>query len=625
MKASIGVICFCLSSIFSVLHAAEISQKRVAEQQPSYEELQSPHNDRSVVVKFNRGQLLAINNEQQMSGLDKTSLHELENTLGSHGAVLKPMFSASTDDIRSLTAKAQENTERELTDLTLYFLALVEDSKHSSELAYELGQLDFIEYAVPVRSSVLPNNRLYQTSVDISPRTQDLSNLQVYKNDAPLGIELPKQGSLQGTDGSELSIVDVEQGWILDHEDLVMSEQKILAPSDFVSFVPNAMLGGTGIDHGTAVLGILAASPNQHGMTGIVPRADIWVSPEIYLNAASSVTRDNLIVNRFDAIMRAIRHLDHGDILVLELQTRSCGSENYGPAEWDRPVFDLVEIATAEGIVVVAAAGNGGLNLDSSDCKSRFDRQQVDSGAIIVGASYSNNARHKLPTSSFGERVDVHAWGENIATLGYNYGGISPVSYDERQSYTDDFGGTSGATAIVAAAAASIQSRVKYCQREALTSQEMRALLVKTGTAQQAAPPLYLNQHIGPQPNVLSALLEERVVGYCLNLPNTTPATMSVSQSTGSFGSSRTVTVKNMNGERVYFRAEIGNSDVSPYMTVTPSRDYIPAYGSIDLTVSIRGSASYNIPRGSHTAYLDIYEQGGTRPYTYRLPVRVRN
>ena len=625
MKALICAFCYLFGAIFSAVLAAENYQPRVPEQQQDYEALQSEHNDRSVVIKFNRGLSIAIDKEKKLSGLDAAALVALEKILVSHGAVIKPMFSVSLEEIRSLTKKAQENSENELTDLTLYFLASVKYQKHSSELAHQLGRLEFVEYANPVRRSSLPNNQFWYATQDIPPVTSDLSGLQLYKSGAPLGIELPKQGSLRGMDGTGLTIVDVEQGWYLDHEDLVTTRRKILAPSDFVDFVPNAMNGRTQMDHGTAVLGVLAAADNRHGMTGIVPRADIWVSPEFYLDAPRPVTFNNMIFNRYDAIMRAVSRLGHGDILVLEMQTRSCGTEDYGPAEWDRAVFDLVEIATAEGIVVVASAGNGGLNLDSDDCKMRFKRQHVDSGAIIVGASYSD-VRYKMPTSSYGWRVDVHSWGENVATLGYkNQGNISPVSYDDRQSYTDIFSGTSSATAIVSAAAASIQSRVKYCQREPLNSREMRALLVRTGTRQQFAPFIYQYHNIGPQPNVLKALLEERVVGYCLNLPETAPSTMSFSRSGGSFGDRRIVTVENMNSEPVQFRAEIGSSDVSSLLSVTPSRDIIPAYGTIDITVSLRPSTSFSIGRGSYTAHLDIYERGGTQSYTYRLPIRVTN
>ena len=51
---------------------------------------------------------------------------------------------------------------------------------------------------------------------------------------------------------------------------------------------------------------------------------------------------------------------------------------------WDS-YFDAIKNATARGIIVVEAAGNGGMDLDSSIYGGKFDRSVRDSGAILVG------------------------------------------------------------------------------------------------------------------------------------------------------------------------------------------------------------------------------------------------
>ena len=133
--------------------------------------------------------------------------------------------------------------------------------------------------------------------------------------------------------------------------------------------------------------------------------------------------------------------------MLLEMQTVGAGG-GYGPAELDLAVWTVVKAGTDAGVVVVGAAGNGNQNLDSLSYVPYMNRG--DSGAILVGAGSSDADHDKLWFSSYGSRVDVQGWGENVFTLGYglftSYGG------DDRQSYTNDFGGTSSASPFIASA-----------------------------------------------------------------------------------------------------------------------------------------------------------------------------
>src|SRR5438094_2598633 len=71
---------------------------------------------------------------------------------------------------------------------------------------------------------------------------------------------------------------------------------------------------------------------------------------------------------------------------------------------WDAN-FDAIRHATAKGIVVVEAAGNGSMNLDSPIYNRKFDRSVRDSGAIVVGAS-SSEALSSC-AANVGSRIDV--------------------------------------------------------------------------------------------------------------------------------------------------------------------------------------------------------------------------
>jgi hypothetical protein len=161
-------------------------------------------------------------------------------------------------------------------------------------------------------------------------------------------------------------------------------------------------------------------------------------------------------------------------------------------------VYDAVSTATALGIVVVAAAGNGNVDLDSASCNGRFDRAVRDSGAIIVGAGDPND-RSRLNFSSYGSRVDVQGWGQDIVTTGYG----DAFGLDEiLRRYTNTFGGTSGATPIVTGAALSIQGRLKACHLPLANPTTIRHVLTSTGTPQTGA----VAGNIGPLPQLSAAL-----------------------------------------------------------------------------------------------------------------------
>jgi hypothetical protein len=386
-------------------------------------------------------------------------------------------------------ALGQERSGDELADLDLYYRVAISDASSEKTTAFisQLTKLFSVEsaYAQPI-----------SVPQDIAPVTSiDLFSSQGYLGDASLGgVESLYAWNYPGARGDGVSIIDVEQGWVLDHEDL---------PGNWFF---NAGWNVAYRDHGTAVLGILGAVDNGYGVTGMVGSARLGVSSEHDIGFAYYTFSPPA------AIARAANALSAGDVLLLEMAIPGpdggkgcngcCGPANWATvaAEFSQIYFDIIKQATGRGVIVVEAAGNGGQDLDAAHYSGRFDRTRRDSGAIVVGAGTMFQ-----PTcwTNFGSRVDVHATGAGVSTLGYGQNNLRANGTDERQWYTNVFSGTSSASAIVTGAVASLQGVRLQAGLPPLNSTEMRDFLSSTGSPQASGTS---SQLIGPLPNLKRAI-----------------------------------------------------------------------------------------------------------------------
>ncbi|KAL3816675.1 hypothetical protein ACHAXA_003865 [Cyclostephanos tholiformis] len=99
----------------------------------------------------------------------------------------------------------------------------------------------------------------------------------------------------------------------------------------------------------------MIGSINGLGVKGISYGAQAKEVPESTRNGS----------NRADAIIRAVVDGKPGNVLLLEMQAGAYDTGQYGPAEEDPAVFEATKVAAvANKSVVVAAAGNGNVNLD---------------------------------------------------------------------------------------------------------------------------------------------------------------------------------------------------------------------------------------------------------------------
>ena len=263
---------------------------------------------------------------------------------------------------------------------------------------------------------------------------------QGYLGTAPVGIGVQSAWA-RGADGSRTRFVDLQQGWLFNHEDLPKPIPLLNGVNRRESFA-----------HGAAVLGIMVARDDNRGIVGIAPEAKArtisYFSPGDVFNSRRSRQR---IASR---VVEAARSLAYGDILQLEVQLEGtvAGVRTLLPVEIDPAVFEAIRLVVRMGIVVVEAAGNGNVNLDGFvDVKGKHvldsgnTLEFQDSRAIMVGGCTSAVPHAKFSDSNFGSRIDCWAWGENIITTG-NQNQPTQVNAYCTSPY---FHGTSAATPII--------------------------------------------------------------------------------------------------------------------------------------------------------------------------------
>ena len=182
--------------------------------------------------------------------------------------------------------------------------------------------------------------------------------------------------------------------------------------------------------------------------------------------------------------------------------------------EWWSADFAAVQYATAKGIIVIAAAGNGSQNLDDAVYQGRFDRTQRDSGALLVGAGAPPSGnfgpdRSRLGFSNYGQIIDAQGWGREVVSTGY---GDLQGGANQNRWYTQSFSGTSSASPIVVGAAACLLGIQKASGGQPLTYTEMRNIFRTTGSPQTDGPNGSKTQRIGNRPDLKAAIPQQQQI-----------------------------------------------------------------------------------------------------------------
>jgi len=299
-----------------------------------------------------------------------------------------------------------------------------------------------------------------------------------------------------GITGAGVQVCDVEYDFDHQHCDL--------PPVQILGFTP---VSPYGIDHGTAVLGVVASLDNGTGTTGIAHGADFVKFAGAYDGSTWDVG---------NAVIRATNAMPTGSIIIIEQQMSGPNGE-YVPVEWWQPTYNAIQLAVGNGMIVCEAAGDGDEDLDSVPFSQGNGGHypflpENDSGAIIVGAGGSYNTtcgstwRSKLSFSTYGSRVTLQGWGECVTTTGYGY-----LWDEENCTYSESFNGTSSATPIVSGACMLLQSYAQAHYGFPLSPDVLRSLLEETGLPQTNPQ----SGHIGAFPDVVAAIDTLAQPGAC--------------------------------------------------------------------------------------------------------------
>jgi len=559
------ITAFCLAQFSATplsakdLYRNQQLKPRVPSVKPDVVHLSDKSRFQSVIVKFDDAYRVRFENNRLSAVSPEIDAANAHLAPYLNGRLRRLFHNIATGEINKFQGHLQNKTGRELADLNNYYQIDISSVSEAERLLNQLNALDLVElaYAQPIP----------EEAIDKDPPTANYTASQTYRLEAPRGVDAVYASTMSGGDGTGVKLVDIEYAWQTSHEDLEKSVDAMIGGDMPVGYYT---------DHGTAVIGELIGTDNNYGVTGICPGAEIGMISISRYSAA-------------EAIVVAALNLEPGDFILIELHAPGPRYDyafredqaGYICLEYWSDVFDAIEFATAAGMIVVEAAGNGAEDLDDIIYGNRFDTTYRNSHAIMVGAggpwSWPED-RQRLDFSNYGRRVDLQGDGRGVYTTGY--GDLFAPDDDIDQFYTAAFAGTSSATPIVAGAAACLQGHYRASYNRVLDADQIRTILTQSGTPQRGDKA----EHIGPRPDLYAAF-------QMLPAPSEVSVTPSFinEEFLDNTISTRTLTLIN-HSPKTAINFDVEPDDGSAYddwLRVSPSNGTIPALDSAVIEVAI--------------------------------------
>jgi minor extracellular protease Epr len=272
-------------------------------------------------------------------------------------------------------------------------IVVFEDKVDKEAVADAEGEINRTFKNAPVASVTVPSDEINELKKDPSvERVEKDILVRASAQTLDWGIQATNTPTAwnAGYTGKGINIAVVDTG-VAPHDDLVLAGGK--------SFVDYTTSYSDDNGHGTHVAGIIGAEDNNMGTKGVAPDANIYAVKALKKDGSGNLSSilagiDWAITNKMDIVN-----------LSLGVQTHSA-------------IFkSMVDKAYANGVLVVAAAGNDGTaggSEDSVDYPARYD------SAIAVAAI--DSANNRVDFSSTGNTVEIAAPGVSILATYLNNG-----------------------------------------------------------------------------------------------------------------------------------------------------------------------------------------------------------
>lgn len=333
------------------------------------------------------------------------------------------------------------------------------------------------EYFVPAGIDIDLDSDVMSSNAALTP---DFSHLQTYL-DEPHGMNVRKAWAF-GNTGKNAILRHVDYGIYKNHEEFKSGNITVITSRSETE----------DCNHGTASVGCISAADNNSGVTGIAHSSHLYFY---------DVRDSNKILN--DA--------RPGDIISFDIQYKI--NDQLLPGIAVKAFWDTVKNLTGKGAIVIAAAGNGYLDLSNR----RVCPDYGDCGGILVGASNPETGK-RLAFSNYAHYTSlINAWGISVMTTGYGDYHRPDASYN--RAYTKEYNGTSSATPLCAGALVLLQSHAKS-MGVMLNAQSMRKLLKKSSYTEGVI------DGIGVRPNVAQLMheLDKEILAPLADVNPFTPA-----------------------------------------------------------------------------------------------------